>query len=84
MARGRVLMPEHFASTMNGNAGHDRKQVETDLFSLPFHKAVSELERRLIEKALKEAEGNKSEAANRLQINRRLLHKKMGEHKISD
>jgi hypothetical protein len=49
MARGRVLMPEPFASTVNGNAGHDRKQVEIDLFSLPFHKAVSELERRLID-----------------------------------
>jgi DNA-binding NtrC family response regulator len=84
MARGRVLMPEHFASTLNGNASRDRKQVEIDLFALPFHKAVSELERRLIEKALKEAEGNKSDAANRLQINRRLLYKKLEEHKIEE
>jgi transcriptional regulator with PAS, ATPase and Fis domain len=76
MARGRVLMPEHFAYAINGNASRDRKQVEIDLFALPFHKAVSELERRLIEKALKEAEGNKSDAANRLQINRRLFYKK--------
>lgn len=84
MARGRVLMPEHFASAVNGNASRDRKQVEIDLFALPFHKAVSELERRLIEKALKEAEGNKSDAANRLQINRRLLYKKLEEHKIEE
>ena len=69
---------------MKGNAGHDRKQVEIDLFSLPFHKAVSELERRLIEKALEEAQGNKSEAANCLQSNRRLLYKKIEKHKISD
>src|ERR1700741_1033362 len=84
MARGRVLMPEHFAYAINGNASRDRKQVEIDLFALPFHKAVSELERRLIEKALKEAEGNKSDAANRLQINRRLLYKKLEEHKIEE
>ena len=84
MTRGRVLMPEHFASTINGNADRDRKQVEIDLLSLPFHEAVSELERRLIERALKEAEGNKSEAANRLQINRRLLYKRTEEHKITD
>jgi DNA-binding NtrC family response regulator len=69
---------------VNGNAGRDRKQVEIDFFVLPFHKAVSELERRLIAKALKEVEGNKSDAANRLQINRRLLYKKLEAHKIEE
>jgi two-component system NtrC family response regulator len=55
-----------------------------ELLSLPFHKALGELERRLIEKALREAEGNKTDAANRLQINRRLLYNKIEEHKINE
>ena len=45
-----------------------------ELLSLPFHKAVGELE--LIENALRLASGNRTEAANRLQINRRLLYQK--------
>jgi DNA-binding NtrC family response regulator len=57
---------------------------DLELLSLPFHKALAELERRLVEKALREAGGNKTEAANRLQINRRLLYNKMEEHKISE
>ena len=52
--------------------------------SLPFHKAVGELEKRLIENALRLAEGNKTEAANRLQINRRLLYQKIEEHHIKE
>jgi two-component system, NtrC family, response regulator len=51
---------------------------------LPFHKALAELERRLIEKALRESAGNKTEAANRLQINRRLLYDKIQEHNIGE
>jgi DNA-binding NtrC family response regulator len=82
MARGRVLMPEHFAAITNGGNTQDARQQEIDLLSLPFHKSVAELERRLLEKAIREAGGNKSEAANRLQINRRLLYKKIEEHKI--
>jgi DNA-binding NtrC family response regulator len=84
MARGRVIMPEHFpakpASSHNGEA----RDLEIDLLGLPFHKSIAELEKRLIVRALKESEGNKSEAANRLQINRRLLYNKMEEHKIEE
>jgi len=84
MARGRVLMPEHFPSRTGNNGVGDSKQMELDLLSLPFHKSVAELERRLIEKAIHESGGNKSEAANRLQINRRLLYNKMPEYKIEE
>lgn len=82
MARGRVLMPEHFPAKANNNGTGDPAQLEIDLLSLPFHKSISELEKRLIEKAIKESGGNKSDAANRLQINRRLLYNKIEEHKI--
>jgi len=42
-----------------------------------LHAAVSRLERRMIERALLEAGGNRSRAAELLKINRRLLYDKM-------
>jgi DNA-binding NtrC family response regulator len=83
MARGRVVMPNHFPSC-TGDSRTSNSGDGLDLLSLPFHKALAELERRLIEKALQESDGNKTEAANRLQINRRLLYNKIEEHKISE
>jgi len=84
MARGRVVMPAHFPARADSNGERDHRQMEIDLLSLPFHKSISALEKRLIEKAIKESGGNKSEAANHLQINRRLLYNKMEEHKIEE
>lgn len=82
MARGRVLVSEHFPTIAESSRDGNSRQFEIDILSLPFHKSIAELERRLIEKALKETDGNKSEAANRLQINRRLLYDKIEQHKI--
>ncbi len=84
MARGRVLMPEHFPSRTGSNGQRDSQQLEIDLLSLPFHKSIAKLEKRLIQKAIAESAGNKTEAANRLQINRRLLYNKMTEHNIEE
>jgi two-component system response regulator AtoC len=84
MARGRVVMPEHFPAKTTSNANGESRQLEIDLLDLPFHKSIAELEKRLITRALRESSGNKSEAANRLQINRRLLYNKMEEHKIEE
>jgi DNA-binding NtrC family response regulator len=44
---------------------------------LSFHDAVASWERYLIERALKAAQGNKSDAARRLGIHRRLLYEKL-------
>jgi DNA-binding NtrC family response regulator len=84
MARGRVVMPSHFPARVE--AGHDEStsQLQNDLLSLPFHKSVAELEKHLIKNALRDAAGNKTEAANRLQINRRLLYKKMVDYEIKE
>jgi two-component system response regulator AtoC len=84
MARGRVVMPEHLPARADRNGGRNSQELEIDLLSLPFHKSISALEKRLIENAIKDSGGNKSEAANRLQINRRLLYNKMEEHKIQE
>jgi len=84
MARGRVIMPEHFPAKASASSNGEVRELEVDLLALPFHRSIAELEKRLIRKVLKESAGNKSEAANRLQINRRLLYNKIEEHKIEE
>jgi len=79
MARGRVLMPSHLAASKESSHSGASNGDKSGLLSLPFHKAVAELERSLIEKALHESAGNKTDAAARLQINRRLLYNKIEE-----
>ncbi|NYF53624.1 sigma-54-dependent transcriptional regulator [Tunturiibacter gelidoferens] len=44
---------------------------------MPFHEAVASWERHLIEQALMASQGNKSDAARRLGIHRRLLYEKL-------
>ena len=84
MSRGRVVMPGHFPpGTVEAHATSSNGD-KPEFLSLPFHRALAELEIVLIEKALRESGGNKTDAANRLQINRRLLYNKMEEHKIKD
>jgi DNA-binding NtrC family response regulator len=84
MARGRVIMPIHFPQMAASSLSLAPRSIEADLLSLPFHKAVGELEKKLIENAIRLATGNKTEAANRLEINRRLLYQKMMEHNIKE
>ena len=84
MARGRVVMPSHFPARVGAARGENGNQLQNDLLSLPFHKSVAELEKHLIKNALRDAAGNKTEAANRLQINRRLLYKKMVDYEIKE
>ena len=45
--------------------------------ALPFHEAVASWERHLLEQASKASHGNKSDAARRLGIHRRLLYEKL-------
>ncbi len=82
MARGRAIMPSHFPQMASLSPANGASPVKSDLLSLPFHTAVEELEKQLISNALALSGGNKTEAANRLQINRRLLYQKMTEHQI--
>ena len=47
--------------------------------ALPFHEAVASWERHLLEQALRASHGNKSDAARRLRIHRRLLYEKLAQ-----
>lgn len=49
---------------------------------LPFKEAVAALEREIIKRALQASGNNRTEAARRLGINRRLLYSKLEEHGI--
>jgi DNA-binding NtrC family response regulator len=71
---------------MSIGAGRERdpSHDEVEFLLLPFHKAIAELEKLLIKNALKDSNGNKSEAADRLQINRRLLYKKLTDYHLEE
>lgn len=58
-------------------AGSQRSEDWRAWESLPFHESVARWERHLIERALGLSDGNKSEAARRLGIQRRLLYEKL-------
>ncbi|QSR88935.1 sigma-54-dependent Fis family transcriptional regulator [Methylacidiphilum caldifontis] len=58
------------------------KLEKEDFLQLDFFSAIAKLEKFLIEKALKESQGNRTEAARLLNIHRSLLYIKMKEHKI--
>ncbi len=54
------------------------------LLLLPFGEATSRLEKLLFERALREAGGNRAEAARRLGIHRQFLYAKLKEHGLGD
>ena len=78
-SNSEAILPENL---LPNNKAATEKTPSNDFFKLPFHEAVAALERDLIVRALRETDGNRSEAAKRLGINRRLLYSKIEEHKI--
>jgi two-component system response regulator AtoC len=72
------ILPEHLGSE-TGKQSAPPNQNFTDL---PFKEAVAALEKTLIERALREAHGNRTQASRILGINRRLLYDKIAEHQI--
>lgn len=80
LSRGGPIAPEHLAE--------QEYQVPLDPFdSIPldpgFHTIVRTLERSLIRRALDEAGGNRTDAAERLGISRRLLYDKLKQLEIT-
>lgn len=75
-AAGRPITAEIVRPLLqSGDAGASLDWKEWE--DLPFHEAVARWERHLIERALQKTGGNKSEAAKRLGMHRRLLYEKM-------
>ena len=75
-AAGRVITGADANAVLKSNS----TRLESDFerwADLPFHASVAQWERHLIERALRLSEGNKSDAARRLGIQRRLLYEKL-------
>jgi two-component system response regulator AtoC len=77
LARGPLITVEDLPS-LRETAESDDSYV-TELLELPLEQAVASLQRRLIQRALDRAKGNKAEAARILNINRQLLYSKLKE-----
>jgi DNA-binding NtrC family response regulator len=73
--RGALLGPELFSSEVPAPDPLDDIPVDEG-----FHASVARLERRLIQRALAAAGGNRTRAAELLKIHRRLLYDKLREH----
>ena len=75
---GRAITAEHLESQLASKRYSSTGEIDLkSMLELPFHESVALWERRLIEHALDLADGNKSEAARRLGIHRRLLYEKL-------
>jgi DNA-binding NtrC family response regulator len=77
LSRSGAILPEHVALAAAPPAADP-----LEAFSLEegLHGAVQKLERRLVERALAAAAGNRTRAAQILKINRRLLYDKLREY----
>jgi two-component system response regulator AtoC len=76
LSRGAAITPEHLT---------DHSEPRGEWFdAVPLdegmHALVGQLERRLVERALRQAGGNRTRAAEVLRINRRLLYDKLREY----
>ncbi|TFE66324.1 sigma-54-dependent Fis family transcriptional regulator [Methylacidiphilum sp. Yel] len=80
IARGQSIEIEDLGIPMEKET-FDVREKE-DFLQLDFFSAIAKLEKLLIEKALEESQGNRTEAARRLKIHRSLLYLKMKEHGI--
>ena len=76
LSRGGPISTELIGPSVSGVA---QDPFDTVALEMGLHEAVARLERRLVERALAHAGGNRSRAAELLKINRRLLYDKIRE-----
>jgi DNA-binding NtrC family response regulator len=77
-AGGRAITADQIQGHLLSATSSKDTQTKTEqMLSLPFHESVAQWERYLIERALELSNGNKSDAARRLGIHRRLLYEKL-------
>ena len=75
---GRAITAEHLQAQLASRRNPSPGELDVkSMLDMPFHESVALWEKRLIEHALDLADGNKSEAARRLGIHRRLLYEKL-------
>jgi DNA-binding NtrC family response regulator len=77
-AGGRAITSDLVVVEETSQAATSLERELIELLSLPYHESVRAWERLLIDRALKQANGNKAEAARTLGIHRRLIYEKLG------
>jgi len=75
LARGALITVEDLSPLGGRNANDD--SYLTELMELPLEQAVARLERRMIGRALARSQGNRTEGARLLGINRQHLYSKL-------
>jgi DNA-binding NtrC family response regulator len=84
LARDEVITPAHIVFTGAPGRTADAEEVADQLASgMTLKDIVAATERKAIEAALQQANGNRSQAAKQLGIYRRLLYAKMNEYGIA-
>jgi DNA-binding NtrC family response regulator len=81
LSQGRVVLPEHLSFAQQAAAS--APALPEALLALPFHESVEAWERLLIQRALQDSGGSKTEAARRLGMHRRLLYEKLQRWKLT-
>jgi two-component system response regulator AtoC len=86
LARESVITPQHIVFT--GAPGKHDNAIDEDIqekvaAGVKLKDIVAEVERQAIEAALKQADGNRSQAAKQLGIYRRLLYAKIKEYDLA-
>ena len=76
-AGGRAITPDLIVVEEARAAANSKEGELEKLLSLPYHESLQTWERLLIERALRQSNGNKAEAARLLGIHRRLLYEKL-------
>jgi two-component system, NtrC family, response regulator AtoC len=86
LARSSVITPQHIVFT--GAPGRHESSADEDIedqiaAGVKLKDIVAQVERQAIEAALKQADGNRSQAAKQLGIYRRLLYAKIKEYELA-
>jgi DNA-binding NtrC family response regulator len=76
LSSGKEIGPDHIEFLLSG------KETGVDSALVPLREAVSNIEKKLIRKALETTKGNKARAAEILQVDVKTLRSKMSEHGI--
>jgi two-component system response regulator AtoC len=79
LAQGPLITVEDLSALAGVAREGDGESRLTDLLAMPIERAVRELERMLIRRALIQAGGNKTEAARLLQMRRQQLYAKLSD-----
>jgi DNA-binding NtrC family response regulator len=78
-----LIKPEHLPKELRGNGTPPSSSIQPPMSLLSFGMSVAEVEKAMLEEALKKTSGNVSEASRLLKITRNTLRYRMAKHHLS-